>query len=237
MHAPRTDVSAAPRVLHRGRVRLLALATLAGVGYCVLTVVALHVLRADVDPIQRAVSDYAVGRYGAAFTVALVVRAVAAVCLGLGLIQTLTVRTRLAVALLAIYAVCDLLIAVFPADGPGIAHTFIGITHLFFAGGSFLAVTGAAFAFARAFGRDPLWHRFQRTAYALAFLVLAGLAMQVVALILLAFTSLNGLAERVFIATEMTWLAAVAIRLYTLPLRDHPGLPRAHTWVWHRLCA
>lgn len=213
MHAPRADVSAGPRRFHRGRARLLALATLACVSYCIATVIALHALRPDVDPIQRAVSDYAVGRYGAAFTAALVVRAAAAVCLGFGLVQTLTVRTRLVVALLAIYALCGLLIAVFPADGPGVPHTFVGITHLLFAGGSFLAVTAAAFAAAHAFGRDPLWHPFQRAAYALAFLVLAGIATQVIAVILLPFTSLNGLAERIFIATEMTWLAAVAIRL------------------------
>ena len=221
MHA-RADVSAAPRTLNGGRVRMLALATLACTGYCVLTVIALHILRPDVDPIQRAVSDYAVGRYGAAFTVALVVRAAAVICMGCGLVQTFAVRFRPGVALLAIYAACDLLIAAFPADGPGVPHTLGGIAHLCFAGASFLAVTATAFALARAFGRDPLWRSFQRTAYALAFLVLAGLLAQVVALGLLAVTSLNGVAERIFILTEMTWLTAVAIRLYALSRRSHP---------------
>lgn len=223
MSHARTDVTIAPTAIARDRrARVLSAAALLGVTYYILSVLALHVLRPDEDPIQRAVSDYAVGRFGALLTLAFLVRSAGVVCLVAALAKTLgATRSRAGLALLAIYAACGLLIAIFPTDLPGAPPSRAGALHTLFALVSFLTVTVAAFVFARAFGRDPRWRPFQPAAYVLAVLVLAGLVAQLGVLVVPAFKSDFGAAERIFILVVVVWLEAVALWVLALARRDH----------------
>ncbi len=67
------------------QVARLALVAMVGTVYWIASVVALHLLRPDYDPAQRAISEFAVGPYGYLMTIAFILSGVGSFALTLGL--------------------------------------------------------------------------------------------------------------------------------------------------------
>src|SRR5437016_880574 len=86
---------------------------------CFLTftalVIALHILRPQENPLSHTVSEYVAGPDGFLMTIAFFLRALGAICLVVGLGMTRSSRSWAGLIVLALFAVCCLLVAIFPA--------------------------------------------------------------------------------------------------------------------------
>jgi len=183
-----------------------------GLGGFAAALIALHVLRHDLDPIRFPISDYALGRYGWLMTAGFVLSGIgSAVVLAL-------LRRRLPAAarstagqlLLALWTAGAFVVAIFPTDPGGTVTTGRGVVHVIASVVSFLALPLAALAYARGFGRDAAWRGLVRPSQVLA-----------VVMLLLFFggqplLGVMGLPERLLVGTAFAWLALVTWRAATL---------------------
>src|SRR5712671_1500513 len=92
-------------------------------GAFVVTVVMLHVLRTDVDPLARGVSRYAVGEYGYAANAAFLLLAGALAVTGLGFRGTVPPVGAAGICLLWLAATGMALVAIFPLRSADSAAT------------------------------------------------------------------------------------------------------------------
>src|SRR6188474_1523507 len=83
-----------PSLQARKQVVGIAAVAIAAIAYFVVIIVALHVLRPDLNPIQRPTSEYAVGPYGGLMTSAFFSMSVASLALLIGLAQGVSPRAR-----------------------------------------------------------------------------------------------------------------------------------------------
>jgi Protein of unknown function (DUF998) len=93
----------------RKQVASIATVAIAGIAYFVVIIVALHVLRPDLNPIQRPTSEYAVGPYGFLMTSAFFSMSVASFALVIGLSQGVSqpARSRIGLGLLGLWGVAS----------------------------------------------------------------------------------------------------------------------------------
>src|ERR1700686_4542618 len=95
-----------------------ALIAIGGILYFVVAVVALHVLRSELNPTRRAVSNYAVGPFGLLMTSAFFTLALSEFALALGLTRSLTTSRRafISVLLLNLAGAGMVVTGIFPGD-------------------------------------------------------------------------------------------------------------------------
>ncbi|MBC8076047.1 MAG: DUF998 domain-containing protein, partial [Chloroflexales bacterium] len=88
-------------------VRWIARASLGLVGYTAVAIVALHLLRADLNPIEHFVSEYAVGAFGPVMTSAFITWGLGILALIIGLFRSAAPggRSWVGSALMLIWAV------------------------------------------------------------------------------------------------------------------------------------
>jgi uncharacterized protein DUF998 len=201
----------------------LGLIAIGGIVYFFVAVVALHVLRPELNPVNHAVSNYAVGPYGYLMIAAFYALALSAFALALGLTRSmaLTTQAQVAVLLLNIASVGMVVMGIFPGDAHALhpPATITGIVHWFAAGVSFLSIIVAAFLLSNCFKTDEYWQAFRRLAFALA------LAM-VVALLLygmLALIGWIGIGQRIYITMSLTWLLLMAVWLRSIVTTEATG--------------
>ncbi len=194
-----------------------------------LTVLLLHVIQPDLNPLSRLVSEYALGKQGWVLAVALMSFAVSALALACALVMTSNVtRLRIGVVLLVIWGLCAILAALFhtdpiPPKGPlslsGTIHTTAANIGFFSLTGAILICSGHLRAL---FGRS-VWAR------VITWLALASVISLI--LFLMAFVAavtfgvlVHGLFERLVIAVDLAWLSTVALLLLSLPAdqRERP---------------
>jgi len=188
-------------------------------------VVALNLVQQDdYHPVKQAISELALGRGGWLMAIAF-----CAIGTGILLVAILIRRTvansRAAPALLAVAALLGGPVsAVFHTDLTGAKTTTHGQIHNMAGLTAFVLVIVAMFVSSRRFRRDPAWQRFARPTLAWA---LGGVGTFF--LIPLLGNGDFGLAQRIFVATWLTWLLTVAA--YTrkaAATAQQPGtLPRA----------
>ena len=157
----------------------LAVLALASVAAFATTLMALHLVRADVSPLAQGISHYGNGPYRWLLPVANGVLGVGGLALVLGLASSVAPagRSVAGLALLGLWSVAQLITAFFPIDAPGAPPTLAGTIHGL-AGLSFLAAAAAALLLARGFGQDTRWATFARPAGALALALLAAALVQ-----------------------------------------------------------
>jgi hypothetical protein len=201
------EASAAPA-------RGLALVALASVAFFAVSLVALHLLRPDVPPLVRGISNYANGPAGALVRVAAAVLGAGGLALTAGLFLCLTpvARSRAGIVLLGLWSAAQLATAAFPIDPPGATATSAGTIHGL-AGLSFVLPVFAALLLARGYPRDPRWAGVARPALALGFALLAASVVLYVLLEPLAGVGFGGLAQRVYWLVLLAWLACTALWL------------------------
>jgi hypothetical membrane protein len=194
------------------RARLLARLTLSGIVlYVVLDVVA-QALPPHYSPISQAESDLAVGPYGFVMTINFLLRGL----LSLAAVQAMrdglpaSARSRVGEALLAIWAVGALILAVSPTDLPGHHATLHGFIHLVVAAIAFIAAAVGVLLLSLRLGADP---RLRAIAPAMLVIAIAAIVLLLVVGLRIGAAHFFGLTERMFLASILVWLAEVAARL------------------------
>jgi hypothetical protein len=180
--------------------------------------VALHVLRPDLDPLRQPTSQYAVGPYGFLMTPAFFSMSVSSFALLIGLSQGVAqaARSRIGLALLALWGVGVLIAMLFPIDPEGTPQTLSGTIHRIDGPLAFLSLTAGVILVSRRFKQDEQWHPFYRSALILSLVMLAAF----IGTFLGFFTGLGfaGLSQRIFLAALVIWLLLMAARLRSVAL-------------------
>ncbi len=209
---------------HAGRARsaaFLALLAIVGMAYYLVSVVAVHLLRPDIDPVSEPVSYYAVGPYGFFVGIAIFALGVGSLALTLGLRLGIAPpgRSRVGLLLLALYGVGQLGVAIFPIDAES-AQTTSGLVHNIAGNISFFCFPPAAILLSLHMGKDERWRSLKRPALALSLVVLVGaILVMVSANVVGGF----GIAQRLFLLATVLWMLLAAIRLRSTSRGALPG--------------
>lgn len=196
--------------------RLLSTAALGtigvlGVAYFAATLVAMHAIRADLDPVDRTISEYALGAWGALMGLAWVVCGVAVLALALGLHRSLEPgrHARLAVWSMVFAGLAGFVVSgLFTTDVPGTTGTFVGGVHSTVGSIGLLAVPVGAFLLAGVFARDSTWTRLARPARWFAWGMAATLAARI-AIAAASPAAYAGLGQRLLWLWMLAWLGVL----------------------------
>jgi hypothetical protein len=139
-----------------------ALPGVALVGVGVVTVLVLHVLAAaEVDPIRRTLSQYALGPWKPAFDAGVLAIAAGSAAVLAGLVRAGLARWRGAAAvLLTAWSVCLVVVVAFEKIDWSVGPTPTGYLHRYASLVAFLCLPVAALALGRAWRGDVEWARF-----------------------------------------------------------------------------
>lgn len=183
------------------------------IGTCAFTAGAvgmLHVLQPDLNPLERAISEYVHGRFGFLMTATFFSQSLGSIALGVIAIRRSNGhrRTLLGGALFLVSAIGAAVAGVFPADsGAAVPETPAGTVHAIAGLSRFLSLTVALPLLSSAhFTRTrPTWVISSLAALSWLF----GLVF-VVSIVLLANLSIFGVGQRTFIAILLIWMVLAA---------------------------
>ena len=178
--------------------------------------VAVHVIRADLDPTVKTASQYANGPHSYLMSSAFIASGCGVLALAMGLYWAVKPRPRIPVLLLGVGAVAAGLIAAFP--------TVEGVDRLVRAEAihdgvsvlSFVAGNAAMYVFWFSFRRDPRWCPAARRTLVLS---LCGTA-SFIAFAVTSEGTMIGVAQRLAMLAVYVWLLSTAIRLLSAPRRS-----------------
>jgi hypothetical protein len=187
---------------------------LIGAGGWVLSVVLLHFIKSDLDPIDTYVSDYAIGDNGWLMSLAFLMVGVGTLAIAVGLRAALAPGKRVVASwvLTAIAGVGFLLAGLFTGDPTGAEDlTTRGTIHVLGALLVFPTMVLGAFFLRGVFRRDARWSDFASKIRWVPWVLLA--------CFLVSFGTSEdgplGLTQRLFAFVIMAWLAALAQQLRT----------------------
>jgi lysylphosphatidylglycerol synthetase-like protein (DUF2156 family) len=184
--------------------RSLAAGSFAGLAVFPLTVVALNLVQhGRYHPIRQAMSELALGRDGWLMTIAFCAMGIGTLLLALLLRRT--ARALVAPLLLTLAGLLDFVSASFHTDPGNVTSTMHGRIHNSAGIATFALFVVAIFASARSFRREPAWQRFAPLT-----LVWAVCAVGTFFLIPALGNAHFGLAQRIFVATWLSWSIAAA---------------------------
>lgn len=197
----------------RKQVAGIATVSIAAVAYFAMIIVALHFLRPDLNPLSHPTSAYAVGPYGFLMTSAFFSMSMASLALVIGLYQGVPqlARSRIGLGLLGVWSVGVLIAMIFPIDLEGAPQTISGTIHQTSGPLTFLSLTAGMFLVSWRFKQDEKWRPFYRTALILSLVMLAAYIGTFLSFI--TGSGLLGLAQRIALATAVTWMILTAARL------------------------
>lgn len=197
------------------RLPLLALIAVFGIVYFIAAVCALHFLRPDYNPVNHAVSNYAVGPFGYLMTSAFFVLALSVMALAASLFfgMALSKVSRVAVLLLCLSSCGIVVMAIFPGDAHALHPpiTITGEIHWAAAAFSFLCIMVVAFLLAFSFKADERFQRFQQPCLVLAMAMVAALLLYGA----LALVGWTGIGQRIYLAVCLLWLLFLAERIWS----------------------
>lgn len=201
------NVTAAPDPL----LRPLAGIAMGGVALFAVSAVALQLVRAELDWIRTPMSFYLLGGEGRWLQAGYVALACAIAALAAGWYRALPEAARSgAPTLLFLLAAAGLGVTAFaPTNQPGSPPTFAGWVHGVAAQTAFLCVTAAMLLQAWRLRADRRWRRRFVVAFTVALIAFAG-----VWLLALWRELPRGLAQKVLIATIVSWLATMSVWLW-----------------------
>lgn len=198
------------RILQRKWVALLGLVAITGIVYFIVVVSVLHFLRPDYNPVNHAVSNYAVGPFGYLMTSAFYVLAVSVITLAVDLFFSIALSktSQVAVLLLCLSSCGIVVMGVFPGDAHALhpPATITGVIHWVAAAFSFMCIMVAAFLLAFSFKTDERFQRFQQVCFVLAMAMVAALLLYGV----LALIGWVGIGQRIYLAVCLLWLLLLA---------------------------
>lgn len=213
MAPPRAQPAASVRptsATDEGRTALLALLAELGIGGFIGGVAILHLLRPDLDPRTRTISEYAVGPGGAVMATAFLALGAGTLALAGALARGRAFARlwRTGQALLVAFGLGAALCAVFPTDltTPGVAPTTTGRVHNAAAVIALGAGLGVLLAGAGRFREEEPWR-------ALSWPTLAAALLAVAAVFTLGRMGGFGWGERAFVGIIVVWHAIFADRV------------------------
>jgi hypothetical protein len=144
--------------------RTWALSGTALIAAGVVSVLALHVVALEeVDPVRRTLSQYALGRWKPVFDAGVLAVAFGSVAVLAGLVRTGLARGRgAAVALLAVWSACLVVVVAFEKIDWSVGPTPTGYVHRYASLVAFLCMPVAALALGRVWRGDTRWGGFAR---------------------------------------------------------------------------
>jgi hypothetical membrane protein len=174
-------------------------------------VILLPLLRNDgYDPVEQAISELALGRFGTLMDVAFFVLGIGGLALASGLYRSVSGASAPSL-LLGVAGLLWFLLGIFQTGPDGLATGAEAVLHGAIASTSFLLIVVAMFLFVRRFQGDPEWRLF-----ALPTLVWAIAAVAAFLSIPLLGQEAFGVSERLFVAVWLSWLLVTAVRLRSL---------------------
>ena len=205
------------------QVAWLALIAIGGIVYFIAAVVVLHFLRPEYNPINHAVSNYAVGTYGFLMTAAFYVLALSVFAMALALFRSVapTNQSRVAMLLLCLAGSGMVVMGIFPGDVHALhpPATIAGIIHWTAAGISFLSIMITAFLLSSSFKRDVRFQAFKRPCFLLALAMVGALLLYGI----LALVGWIGIGQRIYIAVCLLWLLVLAGWIWFLTKNQRSG--------------
>lgn len=194
---------------------------LAGLSCFVVTVVPLHWLQPDLNPLNEAVSYYVHGARGWLLTVGLLGLGIGSLALTAGIARAVSgPGVRAGRWLLVTWSIGVLFAGSFPADPPGNwdrPASIAGMIHGNAALVAILTLPIAAFVLARSFRRDVLWQRRVTPLLVLAIATVLSMGAFMASLVPVMVSPgpprLLGLTERILLGVYVVWLGVVAVGL------------------------
>jgi len=186
---------------------------LATVAVFTAVLVAVHFLRADVDPTAQMTDAYQRGAYSAIYTAALLLFGAGQLALTLGLYHALSgsISSTIGVILLGYWAVGTLLLPILPAPQPGAPPTVMGTIAQINGPLHVLGLAVGAFLVSWRFKDDEAWRPARGAA-----LILSG-AMPLLFVFALVTRAPDagfaGLTQRIFVVLALAWITLVALKL------------------------
>ena len=185
--------------------------------YWFLSVVLLHFLRSDYDPLENTISDYATGSYGYLMSAAFIIWGFGIVALASGLWLSVAPRPRVGSALVLIAGFAIMIAGVFTGDAlTATTTTTSGAIHDLSSVIFFLTLIAAMFVMAKRFQGDEKWRQIRRATFWL------GAASTVFLIAFILGPVVNGLIQRIFIPWLLAWVLLVGSRLWLVG-RDSTG--------------
>jgi MFS family permease len=187
----------------------------AGTLLSLITMIALHLLRPDYNPLRNFMSEYLVGPFGFLGTAALYILAGTLLMLMIGL--WLGVRSSgflvaacilMGVVIFSLWVSAVFPIDLFPPDGRLPQFTRAGLIHAVAAIPLFVSLIALLFILPCAYKRDEEWRSASHVTLVLGFLTLASFAG-----FFLAPFYLRGLAQRATVLPVLIWLLLTGLRL------------------------
>jgi hypothetical protein len=197
-------------------------AALSSVAYYATTVLLLHVVRRDLSPGYRYLSEYAIGPYGTLMTSTFFALGAGSVAFSLGLVRSVSSKYRfLPGQLLWLTWACAVLLAgVYTSDLQGATHTPSGRVHDQM---GMIAFSSAAIAIPLL--SLPLrWEREWRHVWRNAMLLSLVIDVSFLTFDPLGRAGLGGLDQRVFLGALLIWMWILGSRMLTIARRDTPRL-------------
>lgn len=199
--------------------------TLSSVACYAAVIALLHVLRTDLDPKYRYLSEYARGPYGALMTSTFFVLSVGSLAVSVGLYRSVTSRLRFAPGLLLWLAwACSVFLAgIYTGDLQGTPHTRMGRIHDHMGMIAFPSASAALLLLSLGLrwekGWRSVWHRAMLLSVIalVSFLVLDRFGQM----------GLGGLDQRIFLAATLIWMWIIGRRMLVIAKGD--GVPIARS--------
>jgi hypothetical membrane protein len=203
-------------------VHVLATFAVVGIVYFFAAVTIEELLRPLYDPVQRTISELAVGPLGYLQTSAFVVLGLSLLALQHALHRRLhqTILARIALVLLGLCGIFSFLAAAFPTDLKGAVVTVAGTIHEVVAGVGYAGLIIAMILLSLHFRHDPHWRSFFRPSSSLAVLgvgtsIFMGATSN---------TDLSGLSQRLMVVPLLVWVVLTALHVRSLAHHGEPAL-------------
>jgi hypothetical membrane protein len=180
-----------------------------GVLYFLTAVSVSEFLRPMYDPVQRTISELAVGRYGYLQISAFVALGLGLLALPAGLWRRVkaTLASRLALSLIVVCAVSSFVAAAFPTDLRNAVATKSGAIHQVSAGVGYGCLITAMLLLSWHFRRDKPWRSFHLPSSGLTLVGLAALLTMAVT----GDSDVAGLLQRIMAVALLMWVALAGV--------------------------
>jgi hypothetical protein len=201
-------------------VTALATFTVLGILYFFAAVTTEELLRPLYNPIQRTISELAVGPFGFLQTSAFVVLGLSLLALQHGLARSVrrSALSQIAFVLIALCGVAAFLAAAFPTNLQGAVVTLAGEIHESAADFGYAGLIVAIILLTVHFRRDDRWRTYFTASSSLAVLG-AGSSVFMGAT---SGSDLSGLSQRLMVVPLLLWVVLTALRMRSLPQTPAP---------------
>jgi hypothetical protein len=188
---------------------------LAAAGFFVATVLVMHVVQRDLNPLDYFLSQYANGRGGWLMALALIVFGLGVLGIAAGLYRTFEPgsRGKIGIILFGLFGAGLVVAGIFPIDvrdGGDVMYTLTGQIHGFAVTIGVIGFAVGTFLLRGVFARHPQWEVVSRLTRWFALAILLGLVLWIVAGETEFFP---GLVQRIWFVVVLTWLVILGVQL------------------------